>query len=330
MSNIGFLLIGAPKAGTSSLFEYFRQHPQIYMPPEKESYFFNVDRSYARGWDWYSSTITRGAPLNAICGEATPEYMSGAPLGNTADNVAARYHEPLEEVVPRRIKRLLPDVRLLCVLRDPVERAYSHHQMMVLGEDEPRSFGEAIHQLMQPEALEQARIAPTRNNSYIVYGEYCRILSGFWRVFPREQLMVIFTKDLAERPAVILSNIFEFIGVAPDFEPNNLNTRYRSAAVKPRIVGLNLYNWQASLARVSPARTLWHALPGPMRNRVDRAYSVANYHIGMWNARRDVVSQDIPLTVRRRLIEHFLPDSHALADAINIEVPWLPSWEWTQ
>lgn len=327
MSNIGFLLIGAPKAGTTSLFEYFRQHPQIHMPPEKEVYFFNRDRSYARGWSWYLATMTRGAPPNAICGEATPEYMSGAPLKDTVGDVAARYREPLEEVVPRRIKQLLPDVRLLCVLRDPVERAYSQYQMMVLGEDEPRSFGEAIDELMQPEAMEQARSAPTRNNSYIVYGEYCRILAGFLRVFPREQLMVIFSKELAERPAATVSNVFEFIGVAPDFEPDNLNTRYRSAAVKPRIVGLNLYKWQAGLARVSPARAFWHALPGPIRNQVDRTYGVANYHISMWNARRDIVSQDISLTVRRRLIDHFLPDSNALADLINIEVPWLASWE---
>ncbi len=336
MPNIGFLIIGAPKAGTTSLFEYMRHHPQIHMPPEKEVYFFNAENAYRRGWDWYLATMLRGAPPNAICGEATPEYMSGTPFRGAARDgdkkpiVSPRCSESLEEVVPRRIKQFLPDVKLLCVLRDPVERAYSQYQMIVLGGDESRSFEEAIDQLMEPKAMEQARVAPTRTNSYIVYGEYCRILAGFLRVFPREQLMVIFSHELAERPAATLATVFEFIGVASDFEPDNLSTRYRSAAVQPRIPGLNLYIWQASLARVGLARALWHALPRRIRTRVDRAYSVANYEIGMWNARRGIESEKISPSARRRLIDHFLPDSEALADVIHRDIPWLADWDRSQ
>ena len=114
MADIGFLIIGAPKAGTTSLFEYMRAHPKIHMPAEKEIYFFNMDRNYRRGWDWYLSTISRDAPSGAICGEATTEYMSGVPYEDPTSGARAgpqtreSDRTALEEVIPRRIQRALP------------------------------------------------------------------------------------------------------------------------------------------------------------------------------------------------------------------------------
>jgi hypothetical protein len=331
MSKIGFLIIGAQKGGTTSLFEYMRRHPQISMPPEKEIEFFNRDHVFQRGWDWYSAKVTRGAPPDVVCGEASTYYMSGRP----GDVLGEEYREPrdgssnlellrsLEEVIPRRIKQFLPEVKLICVLRDPVERAYSAHRMMALAHTESRSFDEAIGQLLTPGALNEARSVPTMTNGYIVMGEYSRVLAGFLRVFSCEQLMVIFTNELAEQPAETLTSVFRFVGVEHDFVPDNLNSRYREGAVKERIPGLHLVRWQANLARKGSARRLWHALPKRVRWNIDRA----SYRAAMWNAKRGMVDDDdMSQSVRERLRAHFRPDGEALEGLLKRETPWLATW----
>jgi Sulfotransferase domain len=327
MSDISFLIIGAQKGGTSSLFEYMRRHPQIHMPPEKEIEFFNRDRAFHRGWDWYLTKVTRGGPPDAICGEASTYYMSGclrsAPDDEHREPRGSLYDaESREEIIPRRIKQFLPDIKLICVLRDPVARAYSAYRMMALERIDSRSFDEAIDHLLTPSALDRARTVSTKTNDYVVKGEYCRVLAGFLRIFSREQLMVIFTDELAELPAKTLSMVFEFVGVEADFVPDNLNSRYREAAVKERIPGLHLHRWQSHLARVRPARMLWHALPEYVRRDLDGAV----YRARMWNARRGGLGDDISPAVRERLRAHFRPDSEALSDLLERDAPWLATW----
>jgi hypothetical protein len=333
MPDIRFLIIGAQKGGTTSLFEYMRRHPQIHMPAEKEIYFFNSDRAYSRGRDWYTTMMLKGAPPETICGEATAEYMAGAPYkdldGDSHDQHTANLYngEPLDEMIPRRIRQFFPDVKLICVLRDPVERAYSHYRMAVLSRAESRSFDEAIDQLLDPVSLAYARSTHTRTDGYIVGGEYARVLAGFLRVFPREQLMAIFSDELSRQPGEVLSKVFEFIDVDADFTPDNLNTRYLTAAVKQRIPGINLFIWKTNLARIRPARALWHALPSRIHRGVGHAYSVAAYRIQLWNARRDVVSDDMPSSATRlKLISHYRPDSETLSDMLGMNIPWLEEW----
>lgn len=332
MASIEFLIIGAQKSGTTSLFEYMRRHPQIHMPRQKEVAFFSTERNYRRGPEWYMTTVLQGAPPSAICGEASVAYMDGTPFGDIAQNErcgppsTSGYGEPFEDVIPHRIKRLLPDVRLICVLRDPVARAYSHYQMAILDRVEYRSFDQAIDELMEPDALDYARTTPTMTNRYIVNGEYFRILAGFLRVFPRDRLMVIFSDDLATRPAEMLTSIFDFIGATSDYLPDNLDARYRTAAVERRIAGFDLYAWQRHLAPIRPVRLLWHSLPGQLREHIDRAARLASFRVEMWNARRGTADADMSSAVRKRLTAHFQSDSKALAGLLNRYVPWLMNW----
>jgi hypothetical protein len=332
MSELGFLIIGAQKAGTTSLFEYIRRHPQIYMPAEKEVYFFNSDQAYRRGRDWYLSTMLKGAPAGSVCGEATAQYMAGVPYRDATDKQqldkeadADDSHRP-EEIVPRRIYELFPDVKLICVLRDPVARAYSHYRMAALSRTESRSFDEVVAQLTEPSILERARIAHTYTDDYIILGEYARILAGFLRIFSREQLMIIFSSDLEQRPTETLASVFRFIGVQTDFVPDNLDTRYLAAAVKQRIPGLNLFVWKSKIARLRTARALWHALPASVHRSIGRTYSVSAYRLQLWNARRDAARDDMTASARTQLITHFRPDSEALRDLLNMEIPWLEDW----
>jgi hypothetical protein len=331
MAHIGFLIIGAQKAGTSSLFEYLRRHPQVHIPPEKETFFFSEDRRFRRGWDWYLATMLRDAPPNAVCGEASTTYMSGTPFedvdserSNPAPRDATATGAAREDVVPQRIRTLLPDVKLICVLRDPVSRAFSQYRMTVMERAESRSFDEALSDLLTPQALAEARVTPTRTNTYVVNGEYARALAGYARTFPREQLLAIFSDELAAEPVTTLARLFEFIGVASDFVPDNVQTRYRTAATRQRIPGLDLHTWRVAAARIQPARALWRALPYPIRDLLDRIFYVVGYRVGLWNAKRGNAATEEGMSpdARRALIAHYRPDTKALRELIGREVPW--------
>jgi hypothetical protein len=331
MPSIDFLIIGAQKGGTTSLFEYMRKHPQIHMPAEKEVSFFT--NMYERGLDWYTATVLRGAPSDAICGEASSAYMVGTPFADITRNdlgyrpPASEVRQPLENVLPERIKACLPDVSLICILRDPVARAYSHYQMAVLNRVESRTFDEAISALISPDALREDRITRTSTNGYIVNGEYGRILRGFVDVFPPEQLLVMCSDELSRDPVSALARAFAFIGAKADVIPDNVHIRYRTAATEQRVPHLDLYAWQHAIARSNLLRTLWHRLPDQLRSRIDRCYSVAGYRTTMWNAKRHVRQQDMSADTRAALIDHFLPDSQALSQLIGVEVPWLADWQ---
>jgi hypothetical protein len=331
MPSIDFLIIGAQKAGTTSLFEYMRRHPQIHMPPEKEVSFFT--NMYERGMDWYMGAVLRGAPSDAICGEASIAYMVGTPFADVARNdlgfcpPAQVCDTPLENIVPERIRACLPNVKLICVLRDPVARAYSHYQMAVLNRVESRTFDHAIRDSLSSDALRHARIAPTSTNGYIVNGEYCRILQGFVEVFPREQLLPICSDELSDDPASALVRVFSFIDANPDVMPDNLHVKYRTAATEQRVPHLDLYAWQTAVARSRLLRDLWYRLPDQLRARIDRGYSVAGYRTTMWNAKRYARPQQMSGDTRAALVDHFLPDSQGLTQLLGVDLPWLAEWQ---
>jgi hypothetical protein len=327
---IDFLIIGAQKSGTTSLFEYMRRHPEIYMPPEKEIAFFEVEQAYRRGFDWFEAAVTADAPEGALCGTASVGYMTGTPHRDIPLEEWRPQEEAeigsIEEMIPLRIREVLPEAKLFCVLRDPVERAFSHFRMAVLEGQESRPFDVAIASLMEPRTMRHARAVATGYNGYIVRGEYARILDGFLRVFPREQLMLTLSDELAQDPAGVLPSIFGFLGVAPDFVPDNLGTRYRAAAVRQRIPGLTPARWQARLARVELAAKLWHRLPTRARRPISRAVAVAGYRADLWNAQRGVDEEPMDPSVRQSLIAHFRPDSERLSAAFGLELPWLKTW----
>jgi len=325
---LGFVIIGAQKAGTTSLFEYLRHHPEIHMPAHKEVGFFSSERNYARGWGWYRTVLNEGAPPGTVRGEASVGYMSGTVDRRGAEEMMnpAPPEAPTEDIVPSRIREHAPDAKLICVLRDPVARCLSHYRMAVLSRAEKRPFDEVIVDRLQPAALESARHEITGNNGYIARGEYHRILSGFWRAFPPEQLLTLFSSELNAHPAEVVSRVCEFVGVDPDYVPSNLEVRYREAALARRLPNVDLYAWQDQVSQVTLPRALWHRLPVGMRRRVDEWYQRASFRVDVWNARRGELTPEMPPHIERRLREHFRPDSLALSEALGVEVPWLAKW----
>ena len=196
-----FLVIGAQKAGTTALYAYLRWHPGVTGPSWKEVSFF--DRHWWRGEGWYRGQF----PLRSagrLVGEASPSYL---------------FH-PL---APDRVRSLVPHVKLVALLRDPVARAYSQYQHEValgreplgfedaLAAEEERTRGEVERLVADPHAFSRA----WWDFTYVARGRYAEQLERWLDVFARDQLLVVRTEDLADRPAETYAEILGFLGAAP-------------------------------------------------------------------------------------------------------------------
>jgi Sulfotransferase family len=337
---LDFIVIGAPKAGTTSLFQYLRHHPEISLPSGKEEQYFSHDAVYRRGWTAYMKDLTLNryegtADQTCKWGTVTPQYMVGSVFKSTA---RASYDE---RTVPLRMRECLPDVRLVACLRDPVRRAISHHRMGVMVGRERRSFDDAIADLLRPDAIERARRDPQENRGYVAWGEYGRILAGYFDVFAREQILVVFTDELERAPAQLLRRIHAFIGVSADFEPQNLGKRYRVGAIERGFLWTSPSSWispssplspqgvRRAAARNSATRALWHALPPARQRRLARPYERIATHVVRWSRRKpanEVKANAEPSSATlARLREHYAQDSGQLAALLGVAPPWQAS-----
>lgn len=206
---LDFFVIGTMKAGTTSVHKYMSAHPDIYLPPEKEAPFFSEDDAYLRGFGSYWQEYFSSAKDNALLGTVTPDYMRSPQ-------------------VPSRIHETCPDAKLIAILRNPIERAYSHYLMAtrVLGEN--RNFEEAISEQLASKETILTRDDPNYYKDYISLSEYGKILSGFYKLFPPEQVLILYLDELNRTPEIFMSKIFQFLGVQIVAIPN-LRKKYHGA-----------------------------------------------------------------------------------------------------
>jgi hypothetical protein len=319
---IDFLVIGAQKAGTTSLFEYLKGHPDVYLPPGKEVPYFSLDRVWNRGWDEYiSNTFGRADPAKQW-GTVTTHYMVGG-VYDAANCSDADSHSYDERTVPLRIHERLPTVRLIALLRDPIQRAISHHRMLVLNRREKRSFDDAIDQLLALDALDQARQYPDETTGYVVWGEYGRILQGYFSVFPAEQVLLLFTSELDSKPDELLRRIYDFLAISPSYMPANLDVRYRMGNNQRKLSWLNIAEARRVVAHTAGARTAWRALPRAIRHPVDRAFERTSYKVDLWNQRDAPLVEPPSSETLHRLSEHYEEDTAHLLSLTGLTPPWV-------
>jgi len=202
-----FLLIGAQKAGTSSLHDYLAEHPAVLCGVPKEIRYFN--RFYVYGEGWYRAHF----PL--VARAAVARRRTGARPAVGEGSASYLFH-PL---VPERVHTYDPTMKLIPVVRDPVDRAYSHYQMEVRWGRETLSFEDALAREERElgAELERLRANPLDtspswlNCSYVARGRYAEQLERWLELFPREQLLVLTSDELLADPAEIMLRVADFL-----------------------------------------------------------------------------------------------------------------------
>ena len=218
-----FVVIGVQRAGTTSLYRDLKQHPQVMGAATKEVHYF--DYNHAKGLGWYRAhfplairrRIARRRRRPWLTFEATPDYL-------------------FDPRVPARVKVLLPDVKLIVILRDPVARAVSHYHHMVRHGHEPMGLAEALH--AEDERLDGAyrevidhpdsRALALRRHSYVGRGRYAEQLQRWRALFPAEQMMIVRSADLFDATGDTFGRILDFLGL-PRWQPEEFrNYSYRN------------------------------------------------------------------------------------------------------
>jgi hypothetical protein len=191
---VDFIIAGAQKGGTTALDAYLRTHPEIGMADIKEVHFFDEEKYFLKTQPPYSIYHRHfsHAAARKIWGEATPIYMYWLKA-------------------PQRIHQYNPRMKLLMVLRNPIERAYSHWNMERDRSADNFSFWAAIQN--EKERCREALPLQHRVYSYVDRGFYTEQLERIWKFFPRTQTLVLKNESLRNHPLQTMNEICDFLGV---------------------------------------------------------------------------------------------------------------------
>jgi hypothetical protein len=297
-----FLIIGAPKSGTTSLHGYLRQHPDVFFSPYKEPNYFAlagkrlphagpaepdvlhylIYRHSVTDFDAYKALFRRANGQRAV-GEASVRYL---------------YYGG--EAAPR-IKATLPDVRLVAILREPVARLYSHYCMNVQYQLEPLGLREAI-------AAEESRREANWGWDwhYTAVSRYPNQLEKYFAIFHPDQIKVFLYDDFVANPLGVFQQVCRHIGVDDGFVPD-MSRREKSAY---RAKNLSLDRWLHWPSRTRSV--LQRALPR-------RLTSAAIAQLERWN------SAPVPRLdpeMRRELAPLFADDVRRLETILGRKIPW--------
>lgn len=226
-----FLYIGIARAGSTWIFEMLRQHPEIFVPPAKDIYFF--DRYFDKGLDWYFSHFKQAGAAKAVGELSHDYYFSGNAL--------------------KRIAETLPEVRLICCLREPVGRlvsGYVYNRTTAL-----RSGVSLANYAAQEEIATQL--------------EYHDHLKRYVDHFGRDQVLVLFFEDMVEAPETFMRTIYRFLGVDDTFVPYNLHERINPARdARAESLALFAYRVAQLLRHLGLANLVGRVKESKLLNRV--------------------------------------------------------------
>lgn len=295
-----FVVIGAGKSGTTSLYFYLKQHPDIYVPTVKETNFFAVeginlafsgprDDTEAKNYfqintlEKYQALFADAAGEHAI-GEVSPYYI----------------YSPR---AAQGIYRHVPNAKIICILRNPVDRAYSNYLHLFRDGREPlNSFEDAI-------ASEDQRIKDNWSPSwhYAHAGFYYDLLQRYFEYFSEKQIKVFLYEDYISDPQNILSQLFDFLEVDSSFQPD-MSTRYNASGIPKNPLLHSL------LSKRNPIRNL-------VKNLVPKA--ISDKVVKVRNANLDKPPTLSP-QVRKQLQKRYRPDIIQLQNLIQTDLSrWL-------
>lgn len=292
-----FLVIGAAKSGTTALYHYLGQHPQVYMGPHKETNFFAFDGDKVdfRGpgdEEFCRSTITTlsayeeqfGAVSDEVAiGEVSPWYLYS---GRAAENIRSR----------------IPDTKLIAVLRDPVDRAFSSYLHVVRDGRESLTFEEGL-------LAEKKRISGGWEFiwHYQRAGLYASQVEQFLDLFPREQIRFYLYDDLLADPVHFIGDVCEFLGVASDFVVDTSLKHNATGVPKNQLLG-------RLVLQPNPLKSAVKVLtPGGLR-----------YNVGQRIKQRLLRRPTLNEGTRKDLLDSYRADISSLQDLIQQDLGhWL-------
>ncbi|MBE9078883.1 sulfotransferase [Romeria aff. gracilis LEGE 07310] len=291
-----FLIIGVQKAGSTSVYEYLKQHPQVYVSPRKETEFFSRDlsqipekkttpggRRRILTLEDYQSLFANVTDELAI-GEASPNYMMA-----------------YRKAIPN-IQKYVPDARLIAILRNPVERAYSDYLMHVRDAiGSPKSLGEQVK-------------TKAESSHMLLKGRYYEQLSHYVDAFGWPQIKVFLYDDLRRDSTQMMREIYQFIGVERDFTADT-QKRFQTAEV-PKNQAVNRLLRTKNPIRSAVAGALRQVLPESVRQQLRLRLIAANS--------QDKSSQSLPEEDRQLLFDYYREDMLKLQDLIGRDLSnWL-------
>jgi hypothetical protein len=280
-----FLIIGGAKSGTTTLYRYLCRHPQVYMSTPKEPDFFAVDTQYAQGIDWYSSLFNEAKP-EQVCGEASTTYSRSQQYPQAAE----------------RIAQALPKVKMIYIMRHPVDRAYSFyvHKQKEGWRHQKKSF-ETFEQTIE------------HQSEFLDSSYYLEQITKFLQFFSRESFLFLLMEDLIQQPAKTVKTTLDFINVDSKID---LTEKGIIVANKAQ----DNSEWFIRQELMSP----WKKIPGVIQAKAllsqtarDRCYLVLKkIQYQQWQKKQELPPAMLPET-RQILLEKYRQPNQQLANFLQ-------------
>jgi hypothetical protein len=292
-----FLIIGAMKSGTTSLFELLGRQPQIFLPRWKEPQYFSRDNKFSLGEKWYQNLFI-DAREDQLIGEASTCYSRWPLYSHAAERIAAR----------------LPDVRLIYLMRHPVERAYSHYghlmqERMIKRKGEILTFEEALE----------------KEKEIIDTSLYMMQVKKYLEFFPQDQMFFLTLDELKSRPAELLLRIQDFLRI----EPCDL-TAGKEIKANPwghAATKVKISEFVVDMSRIPVlSRVVTNVIPKDMRQSLKKVIFQSRFLYALFNSSLKKKKKHLsPLTgnTREKLLVHFKEPTRQLEDFLGLK---LDSW----
>jgi len=281
-----FFCVGAQKSATTSLHYYLSNHPDIYLPKQKETKFFVDESEFNKGINYYIAEYFSSWGTEKVVGEIDPDYM----------------------YFPEALKRIndnldTKNIKIIFVLRNPIDRAFSHYLMTYRRGYESLSFDEAVRQ-------EESRIKKSYfsnfHQSYVARGFYLKQIEKILEYIDSENMLFLLMEDIQNEPLKSVKTVFQFLEIDDQYIPENIGNQFHAGKVPVNLTYIDI------IKRPSAIKGLFKILfPFPKLRRLikDSLLSLNEKEIP-----RDMVIND---SVRKYLLDLYIAENKRLSKVID-------------